>query len=58
MWFPIGVTSTVNTGIAGAGRDRLGVDELEALRLEDVEGLKEEECAKRMNLAQAPSSAG
>ena len=32
---------------------RLGVDELEALRLKDVEGLEQEECAKRMNLAQS-----
>jgi predicted DNA-binding protein (UPF0251 family) len=31
----------------------LGVDELEALRLKDLEGLEQEECAKRMNLAQS-----
>jgi len=31
----------------------LGVDELEALRLKDIEGLSQEECAKRMNLAQS-----
>ncbi len=32
---------------------RLGVDELEALRLKDLEGWEQEECAKRMNLAQS-----
>ncbi len=31
----------------------IGVDELEALRLKDLEGLEQEECAKRMNLAQS-----
>jgi len=31
----------------------LGVDELEALRLKDLEGLDQEECARRMNLAQS-----
>jgi len=31
----------------------LGVDELEALRLKDLEGLDQEECAARMNLAQS-----
>lgn len=31
----------------------LGVDELEALRLKDLEGLDQEECASRMNLAQS-----
>ncbi len=31
----------------------LGVDELEALRLKDLEGLEQEECARRMNLAQS-----
>lgn len=31
----------------------LGVDELEALRLKDLEGLEQEDCAKRMNLAQS-----
>ena len=31
----------------------LGVDELEALRLKDLEGLDQEECAGRMNLAQS-----
>lgn len=31
----------------------LGVDELEALRLKDVEGLDQEECARRMSLAQS-----
>lgn len=32
---------------------RLGIDELEALRLKDLLGLDQEECAKRMNLAQS-----
>lgn len=31
----------------------LGVDEVEALRLKDLMGLEQEECAKRMNLAQS-----
>ena len=31
----------------------LGVDELEALRLKDLENLEQEECARRMNLAQS-----
>lgn len=31
----------------------LGVDEAEALRLKDLVGLEQEECAKRMNLAQS-----
>ncbi|MCL6451442.1 MAG: DUF134 domain-containing protein [Acetobacteraceae bacterium] len=31
----------------------LGVDELEALRLSDLEGLGQEECAGRMNLSQS-----
>ncbi len=31
----------------------LGVDELEALRLKEMEGLNQEECAERMNLAQS-----
>ncbi len=31
----------------------LGVDELEALRLKDLEGLDQEACAERMNLAQS-----
>ncbi len=31
----------------------LGVDEVEALRLKDLLGLEQEECAKRMNLAQS-----
>jgi predicted DNA-binding protein (UPF0251 family) len=32
---------------------KLGVDELEALRLKDLEGLSQEECAERMNLGQS-----
>lgn len=32
---------------------RLGVDEAEALRLKDLVGLEQENCAKRMNLAQS-----
>ena len=32
---------------------RVGVDELEALRLKDMEGLEQEECAGRMDLAQS-----
>ena len=32
---------------------RIGIDELEALRLKDLEGLEQEECAARMNLAQS-----
>ena len=32
---------------------RIGFDELEALRLKDLEGLEQEECAARMNLAQS-----
>ncbi len=35
------------------GEVRLGVDEIEALRLKDVEGLGQEECAARMNVAQS-----
>ena len=31
----------------------LGVDEVEALRLKDLLGLEQEECAERMNLAQS-----
>lgn len=31
----------------------LGVDEVEAIRLKDLMGLEQEECAKRMNLAQS-----
>lgn len=31
----------------------LGVDEMEALRLKDLMGLEQEDCAKRMNLAQS-----
>ncbi len=31
----------------------IGVDELEALRLKDIEGLEQEECAQRMNLSQS-----
>lgn len=31
----------------------LGVDQLEALRLKDLEGLSQEECAERMNLGQS-----
>lgn len=31
----------------------LGVDELEAIRLKDVTGLEQEECAKSMNLSQS-----
>ncbi len=32
---------------------RIGFDELEALRLKDLEGLEQQECAARMNLAQS-----
>lgn len=32
---------------------KLGVDELEALRLKEMEGLSQHECAERMNLAQS-----
>jgi predicted DNA-binding protein (UPF0251 family) len=31
----------------------LGIDELEALRLKEMEGLDQEECARRMNLSQS-----
>lgn len=31
----------------------IGVDELEALRLKDIEGLEQEECAQRMGIAQS-----
>ncbi|MEX0974044.1 MAG: DUF134 domain-containing protein [Bacillota bacterium] len=31
----------------------LGIDEVEALRLKDLTGLEQEDCAKRMNLAQS-----
>lgn len=31
----------------------LGIDELESLRLKDIEGLSQHDCAQRMNLAQS-----
>lgn len=49
------VTYFKPAGVPMAALDevRLGVDELEALRLKDLEGLDQEECARRMNLAQS-----
>ena len=49
------VTYFKPAGVPMAALDEvcLGVDELEALRLKDLEGLDQEECARRMNLAQS-----
>jgi predicted DNA-binding protein (UPF0251 family) len=39
--------------LSALGEVTLGVDELEAIRLRDVTGLEQEECAKSMNLSQS-----
>ncbi|MCL6580444.1 MAG: DUF134 domain-containing protein [Firmicutes bacterium] len=49
------VTYFKPAGVPMAALDEvcLGIDEVEALRLKDLEGLEQEECAARMNLAQS-----
>ncbi len=49
------VTYFKPAGVPMSGLDEvcLGVDELEALRLKDLEGLDQDTCAERMNLAQS-----
>lgn len=39
-------------GMAGLRQSVLAVDELEALRLKDMEGMEQEECAGRMGISQ------
>jgi predicted DNA-binding protein (UPF0251 family) len=41
------------TRMDGLEEVTLGIDEVEALRLKDLLALEQEECAKRMNLAQS-----
>ncbi len=43
--------SPMGQGAKGTGENRLKVEELEAVRLKDLEGLEQEECAARMEVS-------
>ncbi|MBW3012108.1 DUF134 domain-containing protein [Candidatus Woesearchaeota archaeon] len=54
VWFEPGVTYFKPAGIRMAGLDHaiLSVDEFEAIRLKDLEGMEQEAAASKMNISQ------
>ena len=54
VWFQPGVTYFKPAGVRMAGLSQivLAVDEFEAIRLKDLEGMEQEAAAKKMNISQ------
>jgi predicted DNA-binding protein (UPF0251 family) len=50
------VTGFTPQGIPAVGEVRLTIEELEAIRLKDIEGLEMEECAQEMNVSRTTFS--
>ena len=52
VWYDPNITYFRPTGMAHVGEVGLMVDEFEAVRLKDLEGIEQEKAAERMNISQ------